>query len=261
MNMLKSSKAFITIDKITAKINLAWEIARLNTKKVNLTRLSSLVDEFSIPYGAKTNDILKRSYVLANDYGINEERLVHLIYGEWRGNWSLDKWLHSMKRVENLLRDSKIIVRTKTMNNWANWEQVNYEKYVTLSEANRKVVRIWWNDQNKTLFPRIWTDDDITIALKQANDLLKTWNNWNLVKILDETTFIKYCIEWWVYNPQSDIYENLLQKFKDWWDILFSQFWANFSRNIFSYNGIDINIWSKYKNRILIEETTTLFPK
>jgi len=110
------------------------------------------------------------------------------------------------------------------------------------------------------LFPEYWTKEDIAEAFVKAEELIKTANNWNLLRKLTEEDFIEYCKLWWVYNPDSERYKNLLKRFRNWGEIKFSDFWNNFDKHIFEYNWLKIKIWWKYVNGELIMEVSTIFP-
>lgn len=244
MKLLKETVVFQRIDNLTAKVNLAWEIFKLTTKRVDLTKLGWLVDEFWVPYGPKSAEIMKKSYVLAKSYWIKEDVLIHLIYWDWMVSWRLNKWLHSMQRIEDLLRDNKIIVKTKTMNNWTQWETVNYQKYQSLSDNNKKIVRIGWNTQNKTLFPRNWTDEDIANAVKitqgKIKDIIKKYNL--------PTTWVTP----WAYWKDIAINNWTLES----WN------YPSITINVPWKNSIELNVWWKYdENWNLDYSIVTLFPK
>ncbi len=143
--------------------------------------------------------------------------------------------------------------------------------YMALSSESKQVIKVKWvNDSRswsnistakKSLFPSNWTDEDIADALKQAEDLLKTWNNWKLAMRLDEATFIDYCIEWGLDTTLESFENWILQTFRNWWEIQLWEFWINFERHVYIFQGINIKIWSKYLNWGLVQEVNTIFPK
>ena len=175
-----------------------------------------------------------------------------------------------MRQVEELLKDGKIKVAIrKSWNLWW-WERVNYEKYMLSWDKKLKIKLntlenphpnpVHWKG-SKDLFPVNWTNEDIALAIKKANKLLETWNNWKLAMNLNETTFLKYAREGWIYNPWNRSYDNLLEKFRNWWEIQFSEFWKNLTRHEYNYNWKNIQIWGKYINWHLVQKVTTLLPK
>ena len=147
-----------------------------------------------------------------------------------------------MQRVEELLRDGKIKVKIlvwKNKNGENIWGYVNYEEYMKLKEEQKIRIKIDWTDKTKTLFPRDWTDEDIAKAIKEAERLIKIQNNWKLAMKLDETTLIQYATEGGIYTTYDDFIETkLYTKFKEWWEIKFSDFWNEFNRYIYKYNLI-----------------------
>lgn len=180
-------------------------------------------------------------------------------------------YLHSAEVVWELLKKGKIRVAMK----WADgewWPELTYEEFMRLENVETKKFKIVWADQEvsenprrwpgekKTLFPKDWTKEDIAMAFEKAEEEIKTRNNGNLLGRLTEEEFIEYCRLGWVYNPWWDKYENLLTRFKNWWEIKFSEFWSDFNKNVFEYNWIEIKIWWKYVNGELIMEVSTIFP-
>lgn len=193
MNALRKTVAIQRIEQILAKINTAWEIYKLTFKKVDLTKLSQLVDEFGVPYWAELENIMSKSYYLANKYWLTEEALIHIIYGEWRLNWSLEWWLHSMQSVSKLLKSNKIQV---WYNPWTWWEKISYESFISIQPSkvsitndlslNTGISRWWW--WPKTLFSLDMTDENIAQALEIAQD--------NIVKILTDLNIPKTWTPW-----------------------------------------------------------------
>jgi len=235
ISILKKSKWYLVIQKITARINLSWEIYKTTFKTIDLNKLARSFDEFWQIYWIETEQIMKRSFILAVDKGINEKTLMHLIYWEWLESWSLKSGLHSMNAVEMLLRDWKIDIKYLSWKNTLpNWDienvftPVSYEEYLNLSDELKQTVKIapkWTNNfsKTKTLFPKIWTDEDIAEAIKIAEENIKdilindynlplysrenAWKYWKIVKWKE----IKYKIKlenwkeielelWWKYD-------------------------------------------------------------
>jgi len=205
----------------------------------------------------------------------NPLNLIHINYGEWEYvtiNGVLERrlkwWLHNMNIVEELLKKGDVIIKVPNL-----WEftKSNYKNFLDLDEDIKLSIYIKWSLDNrswknikaakKSLFPKNWTDEDIAETIKKAEELIKTWNNWNLVKILDETTFIEYCKEGWIDTTLPEFKNWLLKEFKETWNVEFSKFWKEFTRNIYMIDWVEIKIGSKYINWKLIEEVTTIFPK
>ena len=195
IQMLRKTKWYIALDQFLARINVAGEIAKLTFKSVNLDKLQKLSDEFWVPYGARAEEILKRSYVLSSQYWIDEEKLLHLINWEWYSDWRLAWWLHSMTKVEELLYDGKINIKYIISDSIKpNWEpnriysqELDYHEYILLSDKQKQKIRIsaiwWWNYSNlKSLFSSYFSDEDIAILIKVANDRIENIliNKYNL---------------------------------------------------------------------------------
>ncbi len=182
-------------------------------------------------------------------------------------------YLHSVEAVWELLKKGKIkvkwLVREYIDDNGQLrrefTEPMDYESWKKLDDKSRLNIKICDTDGRNcskfsSLFPETWSKEDIAKAFEKAEELLKTRNNWKLLWKLTEEDFIEYCKLWWVYDPDSDKYKNLLKRFRNWWEIKFSEFWSDFNKNVFEYNWIEIKIWWKYVNGELIMEVSTIFP-
>ena len=58
--------------------------------------------------------------------------------------------------------------------------------------------------------------EDIAKAFEKAEEKLKSWFNWNMVKELDEETFIRYMEEWEGGKLDEVVKEDLLESFRKW---------------------------------------------
>ncbi len=266
-------KRFIkTLQELELQLKVAYEINKVTRNKIDLDVFKNL-ENWRKLYWDSFDDTLKSIYILWNRYWPKKVSLYHIINWEWDKLWNLKWWLHSMKRVEYLLKEAKIKVKYVTKE-WIDdkWklnreysEELGYDEYMSLSDIQKQRVKIVNLSTNKTsilknLFPRTFTDEDIALALKQAENLIKTWNSWKLVKNLDEQTFIKYCKEGWIFNSWDDQYRNLLNKFRNWWEINLWDFWYTFNKHIYEYKWLDIEIWGKYINWELSEIVKTIYP-
>jgi len=131
-----------------------------------------------------------RLYSLMLKYDIkNPLNLIHINYGEWEYvtiNGVLEKrlkwWLHNMNVVEELLKEGDVKIGIKK--NWK-WVEIPKEEYFNLPDDSYDKLnpRIkWFNDSRKinqisknqkSLFPKNWTDEDIAEAIKKAEENIK----------------------------------------------------------------------------------------
>ncbi len=254
--ILKKSKWYLLIKKITARINVSWEIFKATLIPINLNKLANLYDEFWWVYWVKTEEIIKKSYIIAREKWINEKTLIHLLYGEWGiVNWEkrLRWWLHNMNVVEEMLRDDKIIVWIKK--NWR-WIEITKEEYFNLPKDSydrlnprikwvndsRKINQIWKNQ--KSLFPSNWTDEEIAEVVKKAEDNIKAilLNEYNLP--------LKW--EAWVYWKQQAVNDKLLEN----WE------WIYYKVKLDNWEPIELDLWWRYDSNWNLDfRINTLYPK
>ena len=109
--------------------------------------------------------------------------------------------------------------------------------------------------------------EDIAKAFMEAEEKLKSWFNWNMVKELDEETFIRYMEEWEGGKLDEVVKEDLLESFRKWeYEMIwFSEFWEKFNRNRVEVNWLKLIIQWNYVYKdgkyVLSNEIESLYPK
>ncbi len=243
----KSGPWYIALQKMFLQFKTAIEIGKLTLKKVDIGIIKSLEAWRSL-YGNNFDNTLKDVFILWDKYNIDKRTLYHLANGEWYENGALKSWLHSMQKVEELLKEGKIKIQTKTLNNGSNWEDVDYNRYKSLDDITKQNIKVKWaNDTRefkniasswKSLFPGHWTSEDTASLISKAES--------NIHSILTKRLLPE------IGTPNT-YWKNIKINWVEVWEII-----ENFTVN---WKVISVKIWWKYDaNWKLNYRIETIYP-